>query len=197
MICRFRKLEPSLSSIKEKSLESRRVRTQPCTNIGATGSVRLNASLTEVGDSMAEGGRSDGQLKREPRIFRCRRPRVEGHDSSTSSLARPFASSSPPREMIEVRATSHRPRETPFCLVTPERTAGRRLDVWDTTARVLQNSLSKALVFPRMGLSAINILAEDKHAIQNRRCEVIIDSVHRCLLAGLIVPCHRLWKQSP
>src|SRR5207249_7764900 len=63
MIWRFRKLEPSLSSIKEKSLESRRVRTQPCTNIGATGAVRFNASLTEVGDNMAEGGRSNGHTQ--------------------------------------------------------------------------------------------------------------------------------------
>jgi hypothetical protein len=53
MICKFRKVEPSLSSIKEKSLESRRVRTQPCTWIGATDAVWFNASLTEVGDSMA------------------------------------------------------------------------------------------------------------------------------------------------
>jgi len=63
MICRFRKLEPSLSSIKEKSLESRRVRTQPCTNMGAMGAVRFNASLTEVGDNMAEGGRSNGHTQ--------------------------------------------------------------------------------------------------------------------------------------
>src|SRR6476661_6791992 len=63
MTCRFRKLEPSLSSMKEKSLESRRVRTQPCTNIGATGAVSFNAFLTEVGDGMAEGGRSDGHTQ--------------------------------------------------------------------------------------------------------------------------------------
>src|SRR5437773_12546830 len=63
MICRFHKLEPSLSSIKEKSLESRRVRTHPCTNIGATGAVWFKASLTEVGDSIAEGGRSDGHTQ--------------------------------------------------------------------------------------------------------------------------------------
>src|SRR5437868_13403790 len=63
MIWRFRKLEPSLSSIKEKSLESRRVRTQPCTNMGAMGAVRFNASLTEVGDNMAEGGRSNGHTQ--------------------------------------------------------------------------------------------------------------------------------------
>src|SRR5207248_8883109 len=52
MTCRFRKLEPSLSSMKEKSLESRRVRTQPCTDIGAIGAVRFNASFIRVGESM-------------------------------------------------------------------------------------------------------------------------------------------------
>jgi hypothetical protein len=53
-------------------------------------------------------------------------------------------------------------------------------------------------MFSKMGCpSAINLLAEDEHAIQNRRCEVVVDSVHRCLLAGLILPRHRLWKQSP
>src|SRR5712691_2747927 len=39
--------------MKEKSFESRRVRTQPCTNTSAIGAELCKASLTEVGESMA------------------------------------------------------------------------------------------------------------------------------------------------
>src|ERR1700710_690522 len=53
MICRLRRQEPSLSSIKEKSFESRRVRTQPRTSRAAAGSVRSNAAFTDVGGTMA------------------------------------------------------------------------------------------------------------------------------------------------
>src|ERR1700682_3880607 len=54
MICKLRREEPSLSSINEKSFESRRVRTQPCTRIGATGAVLASASFSEVGESIPE-----------------------------------------------------------------------------------------------------------------------------------------------
>jgi len=67
-----------------------------------------------------------------------------------------------------------------------------------TTARAPPKNFPSGPMFSKMECpAAINLLAEDKDAIQNRRCEVVIDSVHRWLLAGLIVPCHRLWKQSP
>src|SRR6266403_2953684 len=36
--------------MNEKSFESRRVRTQPCTRIGETGAVPCSASFTEVGE---------------------------------------------------------------------------------------------------------------------------------------------------
>ena len=65
--------------MKEKSLESRRVRTQPCTNIGVTGTVWFNASLTEVGDSIAEGGRSDGHTQAlARRLSTVVAPKLEG-----------------------------------------------------------------------------------------------------------------------
>ena len=45
--------------MKEKSFESRRVRTHPCTRIVLAGAVLCNASLTEVGVSMRKfAGRS-------------------------------------------------------------------------------------------------------------------------------------------
>src|SRR5207247_1585335 len=50
MIWRLRSDEPSFSSINEKSFESRRVRTQPCTNMFSTGAVLFSASLTEIGE---------------------------------------------------------------------------------------------------------------------------------------------------
>src|SRR5438477_12622251 len=50
MICRLRRLEPSFSSTNEKSLESRRVRTQPCTRIESIGAVLCKASLIGVGE---------------------------------------------------------------------------------------------------------------------------------------------------
>src|SRR6266516_6885141 len=137
MICRFRKLEPSLSSIKEKSLESRRVRTQPCTNIGATGAVWFKASLTEVGDSMA------------------------------ANWTKRRAHSSPAMD-----ATARVPPKGPF---------------------------RGGPLFSKMGCSStINLLADDKHAIDNRGCEVVIESSgDRCLHARLFLLHHRLWRQCP
>jgi hypothetical protein len=51
MICRLRKVEPSFSSMNEKSFESRRVRTQPWMFIASMGAVVRSASLIEVGAS--------------------------------------------------------------------------------------------------------------------------------------------------
>src|SRR5438874_12512935 len=48
MIWRLRRQEPSFSSMNEKSFESRRVRTQPWTWIGAIGAALCSAALTEV-----------------------------------------------------------------------------------------------------------------------------------------------------
>src|ERR1044072_7558326 len=48
MIWRVRRQEPSFSSIKEKSFESRRVRTQPCTKIASRAESLLSASLIRV-----------------------------------------------------------------------------------------------------------------------------------------------------
>src|SRR5205807_8583098 len=48
MICRLRRHEPSFSSMNERSFESRRVRTQPWTWIGAIGAALCSAAFTEV-----------------------------------------------------------------------------------------------------------------------------------------------------
>jgi len=63
---KLRSAEPSFSSIKEKSFESRRVRSHPCTRIVSAGAVRCNASLMEVGVSMRKFCRTlaPGQVKR-------------------------------------------------------------------------------------------------------------------------------------
>src|SRR4029077_3216420 len=50
MICKFRRLEPSFSSMNEKSFESRRVRTQPCTRTESMGVALWSASLIGVMD---------------------------------------------------------------------------------------------------------------------------------------------------
>src|ERR1041385_6153546 len=44
--------EPSFSSMNEKSFESRRVRSQPCTCTASIGPSLCNACLTEMGVSM-------------------------------------------------------------------------------------------------------------------------------------------------
>src|SRR3954452_7575678 len=56
MIWRLRRHDPSFSSIKEKSLESRRVRTQPRTWTDGIGASLASAALTEVGPDMPEVG---------------------------------------------------------------------------------------------------------------------------------------------
>src|SRR6266446_8469943 len=53
MIRRLRRQEPSFNSMKEKSFESRRVRTQPCTKIRAIGAELFSASFTEIGESVS------------------------------------------------------------------------------------------------------------------------------------------------
>src|SRR5215470_11346093 len=50
MICKLRRLDPSLTSMNEKSFESRRVRTQPWTRIAPMGAVLCSASLIGVGE---------------------------------------------------------------------------------------------------------------------------------------------------
>src|SRR5437870_1822902 len=165
MICRFRKLEPSLSSIKEKSLESRRVRTQPCTNMGAMGAVRFNASLTDVGDSMAEGGRSDR------------------HTQATAMQPRSG------RQRCDCQPKKWR---APRCLARYSRTAAGH-----SRSVLMKGGLTHAALKCEMWLR-IYLLANHKHTIHNRRCEVIIESsVYRCLLAGLFLLHHRLWRQCP
>src|SRR3954465_14924653 len=56
MIWRLRRHDPSFSSMKEKSLESRRVRTQPRTWTDGIGASLASAALTEVGPDMPEVG---------------------------------------------------------------------------------------------------------------------------------------------
>src|SRR6266513_541799 len=50
MISRLRNDEPSFSSMNEKSFESRRVRTHPCTRTASIGALLRNASFNEVGE---------------------------------------------------------------------------------------------------------------------------------------------------
>jgi hypothetical protein len=50
-LCRH---DPSFNSINEKSFESRRVRTHPCTHIGEIGALLCKAFFIEVGESVAE-----------------------------------------------------------------------------------------------------------------------------------------------
>ena len=54
MTWRLRKDDPSFSSINEKSFESRRVRTHPCTKIAEIGALLCKAFFIEVGESVAE-----------------------------------------------------------------------------------------------------------------------------------------------
>ena len=51
MTWRLRRQEPSFSSMNEKSFESRRVRTQPCTSIKSIDAVPCKASLIAVGET--------------------------------------------------------------------------------------------------------------------------------------------------
>ena len=53
MICMLRRQEPSFSSIKEKSFESRRVRIQPWTRTKRAGAEASRRSLIEVGESVS------------------------------------------------------------------------------------------------------------------------------------------------
>jgi ribosomal protein L22 len=64
-----------------------------------------------------------------------------------------------------------------------------------TTARILAQNRSEVVwYFRKMEWpSAINLLADRKHAIHNRRCEVVIESpVNRSFLARFFLPHHRL-----
>jgi len=54
MTWRLRRHDPSFSSINEKSFESRRVRTHPCTKIAEIGALLCKAFLIEVGESVTE-----------------------------------------------------------------------------------------------------------------------------------------------
>src|SRR5947209_6358053 len=54
MTWRLRRHDPSFSSIKEKSFESRRVRTHPCTKSAEIGALLRKAFFTEVGASATE-----------------------------------------------------------------------------------------------------------------------------------------------
>src|ERR1700730_16530534 len=90
MICKLPRQDPSLSSMNEKSFETLRVRTHPCTDICATGAVRLSASLTEIGVAMAELNAILRALQR-PHFAKCadrfhstqdRHVRVDGLDRS-------------------------------------------------------------------------------------------------------------------
>src|SRR6478736_118328 len=57
MTCRPLREEPSLSSMKENALASRRVRTQPWRRIESAGCVALRASLTSVRDMAEAAGK--------------------------------------------------------------------------------------------------------------------------------------------
>src|SRR5713226_3959885 len=85
MICKLRRQEPSLSSMKEKSFESRRVRTQPWTKMDGTGPALCSASFTEVGAIataalivlIRKPGMQEKQLDRQPIHGIKHRDRIE------------------------------------------------------------------------------------------------------------------------
>jgi hypothetical protein len=54
MTWRLRRDDPSFSSINEKSFESRRVRTHPCTKIAEIGALLPKAVFIELGESASE-----------------------------------------------------------------------------------------------------------------------------------------------